>query len=223
MSTIKHVLFDNDGTIVDSEIIAVRTILRLLKPYGLNLSEGEYSQRFPGLRERDIMAILSKEYGIVPPDDFLEHLRAEHIRIFDRELRAVPGMHRLFKNLKTPKSMVSNGSVRHVVRSLRRVRLHHALDGYIFSCEHVERPKPFPDVYEYALTQLRLKQPDVIVVEDSPTGVEAAKKAGLHVVGFLGATHIFNGHKEKLRDAGADEIAGNAAELQKIFEQRQVF
>lgn len=223
MSKIKHVLFDNDGTIVDSEIIAVRIMLRMLKPFGLDMSEREYSHRFPGLRERDIMAILKQEYGIVPPEDFLPQLRDEHIRLFERELRAVPGMVRFFKTLKTPKSMVSNGSVQHVVRSLRRVRLHHALDGQIFSAEHVERPKPHPDIYEYALRQLGLRPDETVVVEDSVTGVLAAKQAGLFVVGFLGATHIFDGHEEKLRQGGADVVAAEANELKRIFQTLDVF
>lgn len=223
MSKIKHVLFDNDGTIVDSEIIAVRIMLRMLKPFGLEMSEREYSHRFPGLRERDIMAILKQEYGIAPPEDFLLQLRAEHIRLFERELRTVPGMHRFFKTLKTPKSMVSNGSVQHVVRSLRRVRLHHALDGQIFSAEHVERPKPHPDIYEYALRQLDLRPGEAVVVEDSVTGVLAAKQAGLFVVGFLGATHIFDGHEERLRQGGADAIAAEANELKRIFQRLEVY
>ena len=217
MSKIKHILFDNDGTIVDSEIIAVRIMLRMLKPFGLNMTEEEYSHRFPGLRDRDIMAILRQEYGIVPPDDFIPQLHAEHIRLFDRELKAVPGMHRFFKSLKTPKSMVSNGSIRHVERSLRRVRLRHALDGHIFSAEQVERPKPFPDIYAFAMKRLNLHPEEVMVVEDSVTGVQAAKQAGLFVIGFLGATHIFNGHGEKLKQSGADVIAGEANELRQIF------
>lgn len=222
MSKIKHVLFDNDGTIVDSEIIAVRIMLRLLEPYGLRMTEQEYSHRFPGLREREIMAILKQEFGIVPPDDFLPQLRADYLRLFERELRAVPGMHRFFKSLKTPKSMVSNGSVQHVVRSLRRVRLHHALDGQIFSADHVARPKPHPDIYEYALQQLDLRRDEAVVVEDSVAGVQAAKQAGLFVVGFLGAAHVFDGHGEKLRQSGADAIAAEATELKHIFQRLEI-
>lgn len=210
---LKHVLFDNDGTIVDSEIIAVRTTLRLLEPYGFRMSEQEYSRRFPGLLERDIVAIIGKEYGIRVSDDYFERLHAAHVEIFDRELRAIAGMPTIFRNLKMPKSMVSNGSVRHVERCLRRVRLRSALDGHIFSAEHVERPKPHPDVYHFALEKLQLRPADILVVEDSPTGVVAAKKAGLRVVGFLGAAHIHDGHDAQLLECGADFIAEDAKSL----------
>lgn len=215
---LKHVLFDNDGTVVDSEIIAVRATLRLLEPYGFQMSEQEYSRRFPGLLERDIIAIISREYGIRVDEDYFDRVWAEHRAAFDRELRAIAGMPTIFRNLKTPKSMVSNGSVRHVERCLRKVRLRHALDGHIFSAEHVERPKPHPDVFEFALEKLQLQPADVLVVEDSPTGVTAAKQAGLQVVGFLGAAHIHDGHEAHLLDCGADFIASDAKSLARLLE-----
>ena len=216
---LKHVLFDNDGTIVDSEIIAVRTTLGLLAEYGFQMSEQEYSRRFPGLLERDIIAIITREYGIQVPDDYLSRLRVAHVETFKHELRAIAGMPGIFRKLKAPKSMVSNGSVRHVQQCLRKVRLLSALDGHIFSAEHVEKPKPHPDVYHFATEKLQLAPADMLVVEDSPTGVVAAKKAGLRVVGFLGAAHIHDGHEEHLRDLGADFIAEDAKALGVLFEQ----
>lgn len=214
---LKHILFDNDGTIVDSEIIAIRSTLQLLREHGLTLDEKAYSKRFPGLLERDILAILEREHGLVVGPDYFTRLRHMHQEGFKQHLRAIPGMTSLFRAIQTPKSMVSNGSVRHVEACLRRVRLRHALDGRIFSAEHVENPKPHPDVYHFALHQLGIKAHETVVVEDSPTGVEAAKKAGIQVVGFLGAAHIHDGHEEKLRERGADFIAENARALQSIF------
>lgn len=220
---LRHILFDNDGTIVDSEIIAVRVMLRHLRAQGLRMSEQDYCHRFPGLLERDIVAILQREYRLDLPDDFLRVIRQEHIAGFDRELRAIPGMTTLFRKLRTPKSMVSNGSVRHVERSLRKVRLRAALNGHIFSAEQVERPKPHPDVYLHALHTLGLPPDSVLVVEDSPTGVAAAKQAGIRVVGFLGAAHIHEGHDRKLREAGADYLAANAKALYGLLDQYGAF
>lgn len=213
MPSIKHVLFDNDGTIVDSEILAVRSMLRLLAAHGRHMSEREYCRQFPGITLRDILAIWKEQHQIVISEDMLQELRAEHIRLFQRELRAVPGMHKLFRTLKTPKSMVSNGSVRHVEQSLRRVRLRHALDGHIFSAEQVARPKPHPDVYQHAVKTLQLASHEVVAVEDSPVGVRAAKEANLLVIGFLGASHVQDDQEEVLRTMGADLIAKDARQL----------
>ena len=220
---IKHILFDNDGTVVDSEIIAVRTILRMLGSLGLQIGEREYSNRFPGLREREIVAILREEYEVILPGDFWPQVRAEHKRLFESELQVIPGMDQLFRSIRTTKSMVSNGSVQHVELCLQQVNLLDALDGRIFSAEHVERPKPHPDVYEYALEILKLQPENVVVVEDSPAGVQAAKSAGLTVVGLLAATHIQEGHQETLLGKGADFIAADTGGLKKIFKQMNIF
>lgn len=219
---IKHILFDNDGTVVDSEIIAVRTMLRMLNSLGLPIGEREYSKRFPGLREREIVAILREEYDVILPADFWPGVRTEHRRLFESELQVIPGMDQLFRSIRTTKSMVSNGSVQHVELCLRQVNLLDALDGQIFSAEHVERPKPHPDVYEYALEKLGLKPENVLVVEDSPAGVQAAKGAGLIVVGLLAATHIQDGHGEALLLQGADFIAADTVRLKKIFQRMNV-
>ncbi len=215
---LKHILFDNDGTVVDSEIIAVRSTLHVLRQYGFRMTEQEYSHRFPGLLERDIIAIISREYDIRVPENYLDLLRAAHAGAFEFELRAIPGMTSLFRKVRMPKSMVSNASVRHVEQCLRKVRLRGALDGHIFSAEHVSNPKPHPDVYHHALEKLGLQPADVLVVEDSPVGVKAAKSAGLRVAGFLGAAHIHDGHDTLLRDAGADFIARDAKALGKLLE-----
>ncbi len=219
---IKHILFDNDGTIVDSEIIAVRATLQLLRPYGFQMSEQEYSRRFPGLLERDILAIIHREHGVVVDDDYFDQLRDLHRVGFDRDLRVIPGMEAIFRGMRVPKSMVSNGSVRHVERCLQQVGLQEALDGFIFSAEHVARPKPHPDVYSHALEQLGLHASETMAVEDSPTGVASAKEAGLRVVGFLGAAHIYEGHGERLLQAGADMLAADAAALRLIFQKMEV-
>ncbi len=214
---LKHILFDNDGTIVDSEIIAQRVMLDMLAENGLHLSPQEYSHRFPGLLDRDILHILHRDHGFNVPDGFIKQLHEAHIDGFNRSLRAIPGMTTLFRQLKTPKSMVSNGSVRHVERCLRKVRLLSAVNGHIISADHVEKPKPYPDIYLFALEKIGLKPQETVVVEDSPTGIAAAKSAGLLSIGFLAAAHIYDGHGQKLLDAGADYIAADARELWAIL------
>jgi len=220
---LKHILFDNDGTLVDSEIIAVRGTLNVLRRLGFEMSEREFSQRFPGLLERDIAAILTREHGVQIPDNYFDLLKNEHRHAFQHELRAIPGMTGLFRQIRLPKSMVSNASVAHVEHCLRRVRLRNALDGHIFSAEHVAQPKPQPDVYLFALEKLELRPADALVVEDSPVGVKAAKMAGLRVAGFLGAAHIHDGHAERLLDAGADFIAPDARALGRILGEMGAF
>jgi HAD superfamily hydrolase (TIGR01509 family) len=217
-----HVFFDNDGTIVDSEILAVRNMLRHLANMGVEMDERVYAQRFPGLLERDIFAILEREHGLFIPEDFHLQLQQEHIALFEQELKPIKGMDTLFREVRGAKSMVSNGSVAHVERCLGKVGLLHDFEGQIFSAKQVDRPKPYPDVYLHALRSVGLDARQALVVEDSPTGIEAAKAAGLQVVGFLGASHITEGHDQELLARGADFLAADAVELRVIFAQLEL-
>jgi HAD superfamily hydrolase (TIGR01509 family) len=221
--SIKHILFDNDGTIVDSEIIAARIMLKLLARHGLHLEEGAYNMRFPGLLTRDVIKALQEEEGFKAPPDFSQQIQDEHNTGFHRSLRAVRGMPTLFRNLKVPKSMVSNGSIHHVEKCLRKVHLHRALDGFIFSAEQVDNPKPSPDIYLFALEKLGLSPGETLVVEDSVTGVLAAKNAGIQTVGFLGAAHIHDGHGQKLWEAGADFVLPDAMSLAALLKKKGAF
>lgn len=204
---------------MDSEIIAVRATLRLLAPYGFRMSESEYAQRYPGLLERDILSAIKAEYGITVNDDYFDELRKAHTQGFDDELRAIPGMPEIFRQVKVPKSIVSNASLRHVEYCLNRLDLLPLLDGQIFSAEQVGKPKPHPEVYLLALDTLQLQPDETLVVEDSPTGVQAAKAAGLRVVGFLGAAHIHPGHDTRLLEAGADYMAAEAKQLASLLRE----
>ena len=214
---IRHIFFDNDGTIVDSEILAVRSMLKHLAPLGFAMDEKMYSQRFPGLLEKDILAILEREFQIVVPADFIQRLHHEHVDLFDNHLKAIDGKDHLFRRITIPKSMVSNGSVLHVERCLQRVGLLEDFKGHIFSANQVARPKPWPDVYLHAMQVTGVAPHEAVVVEDSPTGVDAAKAAGLRVIGFLGAAHITDGHDEELLRRGADFIAADSEELEAIL------
>lgn len=220
---LKHILFDNDGTIVDSEMMAARITLRHLAKHGLVMSEHTYNTRYPGLRTRDILSALEEEEGFTIPDGFLEAIHVDHRAAFDQSLEAIEGMPAIFTGLKMPKSMVSNGSVRHVKQCLQRVGLYDFFEGEIFSAEHVSQPKPSPELYRYALQKLQLLPEEALVIEDSTTGILSAKGAGIQVVGFLGASHVYPEHADALQAAGADFIASDAAALALLLKKINAF
>jgi len=197
-------------------------MIRLMAEHNFVMSEQEYSHQFPGLLGKDILRILKDDHGFDAPPDFMQRMHGEYSISFTNKLKVIPGMWGLFRNLRVPKSIVSNGSVRHVEFCLRKVRLLSALDGHIFSAEHVRNPKPHPDVYTHALEQLGLKPHEALAVEDSPTGVKAAKGAGLFTIGFLGAAHVHKGQERKLKSAGADIIAADSRHLARFLKDKGV-
>jgi HAD superfamily hydrolase (TIGR01509 family) len=216
---IQHVLFDNDGTLVDTEILAIRSMLSVLQPLGFEMDEATYSMRFPGLLEKDILAAIRAEYQLdLPTDDVLRAIRLEHKQLFQEQLQAIQGMPDLIKALQVPKSIVSNATRPHIEFCMEKIGVAEHLDGQIFSVELVKNPKPAADLYALAAATFQLTPDNTVVVEDSPTGIRAAKAAGLVAIGFLGAAHITEGHRAMLESAGADYIVADATALSELFQ-----
>jgi beta-phosphoglucomutase-like phosphatase (HAD superfamily) len=88
----KLIIFDCDGVLVDSEIIAFRHFIDLLKGKGYDLSEEEALQRFLGRSDKDAMEEITKESGIQFPDDFLTNMRQVIHDSMHNEVRATEGV-----------------------------------------------------------------------------------------------------------------------------------
>jgi HAD superfamily hydrolase (TIGR01509 family) len=210
-------LFDCDGVLIDSEILATRVSLRKLADFGYAATEHAHSQRFAGMMDTAILRILSQELNTLWPEDFYDDLQSSMQQAFKEELAAIPGMPELLASLSIPKAVVSNSSMHHVQTSLLATGMYGFFEERMFSSQQVQHPKPAPDLYLLALQTLGLTPAQTLVVEDSPSGVTAAKAAGLEVVGFLGASHIFEGHDQKLLEAGADHLATDASSLEALI------
>lgn len=216
---IQHLIFDCDGVIVDSEIVATRLTLKMLKQYGYHSNEESHSKRFSGMLTSKIMDIIFEELGRDQPDNLVTQMDHMFETEFEEILEPISGMPELLASQNLPLSIVSNSHVAGVTLSLRKSGIHNISQGRIYSSEHVTQPKPAPDVYELAIREIGLPKDQLIVVEDSAAGVTAAKAAGLTVIGFLGASHIFEGHDEKLRKIGVDYLVKDATELSTLFAQ----
>ncbi len=215
----KAVIFDCDGVLVDSEIIASRVTLELLQPYGFDMALMEYARAFAGKTEEDIMEILREEYQLQLPADFTSRVRLAIDRALNDDLRAIPGAITTIEAIPLLKAVVSNSPLVRVIHSLKVANLTEHFGKKLYAAEMVSRPKPYPDVYLYAAAQLQVQPADCLVVEDSFSGATAAKSAGMEVIGFLGASHIYNGHDLKLKEAGVHLTAKNMASLHALIQQ----
>ena len=220
---IQAVIFDCDGVLVDSEILASQVSLRMLEPYGFKMSPPEYAKAFAGKVEQDILSLIQQNYQIELPDDFLSKLRLEIEHALDHDLQPIPGVKETIGEIPVTKAVVSNSRLARVISSLKLAGLTEAFGKKIFSAEMVEHPKPAPDVYLLAASELGVDPAQCLVVEDSQSGVMAAHRAGMQVIGFLAASHIPEGHDQTVRKEGAYATASSMKELgqmlQKIFEE----
>jgi HAD superfamily hydrolase (TIGR01509 family) len=210
------VIFDCDGVLVDSEILGLEDSAAYLKYHGLNWSGADLIRLFTGLREDVFKARLIDAYraakGSDPADDFFDGL-VEQRRRRRHELREVPGAAAALRKLTKTKAVASS-SRREVLRSkLERVGLYEFFAPHIYSGDEVAHGKPAPDLFLLAAKELGVAPAAALVVEDSVNGVKAGLAAGMTVCAFVGGGHCFEGHLERLEEAGASFIARDFGEL----------
>lgn len=213
-------IFDCDGVLVDSEILAARVDAELLTKAGYPITAEEVIQRFAGLTAEAFMRIVEDEIGHPLPPTFHEEQRAELDDLLATELKAVPGVNEMLDRIDGQQCIGSNSSNARLKLMLERTRLYDRFRPYIYSAREVGdgQPKPDPNVYRYAIKQFGVEPREALVVEDSVFGVRAAKAAGARVVGFTGGAHSWPGHADILTEAGAETVIKRFADLPGVAE-----
>ncbi|HET7717594.1 MAG TPA: HAD-IA family hydrolase [Bauldia sp.] len=213
-------MFDCDGVLVDSEVIAAVVDSEHLAEVGFRISPQDVIRRFAGLTSVDIVEIVQSEIGRPLAPDFLKEQKEELDRRLAAEVEAVPGAHELLDRIDGPICVCSNSSTERLRITMGRTRLWDRFKPYIFSAGEVgtRKPKPDPNVYRYALEQFRCDPRDAVVIEDSVFGVTAAREAGARVIGFTGASHAWPGLADLLTEAGAETVVHRLADIPKVTE-----
>lgn len=180
------VVFDCDGVLVDSEVIAVRVDQRVLADLGWELEIEEIVQRFVGKSEANFIATIERELGIELADGWDRTYEQWYHEAFERDLAAVDGIEEALDRLRLPHCVASSGSHAKMQRTLGRTGLLHRFAGRIFSATEVANGKPAPDLFLHAAGTLGAAPERCAVVEDSAYGVQAARAAGMHVFAYAG-------------------------------------
>jgi beta-phosphoglucomutase-like phosphatase (HAD superfamily) len=192
---IKGVILDVDGVTVYSEQVHLRTINMVLKPYGITYTFKEHASKYIGTGAKHILAALLKDHRIKIKPRELARLVSRRRQLFQNlvkrdGLRAVAGIRKFVqfaRNEKLKLAFASGGHRNNVTASVRAAKL--PVKKYaLVTEEEVKRIKPYPDLFLKAAKKLRLKPSQCVVVEDSPAGIDAAKRAGMRTVALLTTT-----------------------------------
>ena len=151
------------------------------------------------------------------PSTFAADCQARTLGRFRQELRLVDGVrHYLDAFAHLPRCIASSSAPERLAVCLEVLGLHGEFGANVFSASTVARGKPHPDIFLFAAQQMRVPPARCLVLEDSPSGVAAALTAGMTVIGILAASHIQEGQRERLRSAGARDLARSFAEAEAI-------
>jgi HAD superfamily hydrolase (TIGR01509 family) len=181
------VVFDNDGLLLDTESVWTRAERDLFERRGLEFTP-VHKRELVGASAAIAGGILERRLGEPGrAEALIEELNELVVAELEHGVEAMVGARELLRELKrrgTPIGLVSNSPLVFVQRSLEIVGFHDRFD-VLLSAHEVAAPKPSPDPYLEACRRLGVEPgPDVVALEDSPTGVAAARAAGLTVIGI---------------------------------------
>ncbi len=181
--SVKAVIFDHDGTLVDSEPTHLQAWRAVLESLGHRLSRTEYQQNLSGKPTITSAQWLQSRFNLdIPAADLFQRKRDKLRKMLsNRAFPLMPGAVDLLKQIQNaglPLALASGAIGDEVQHSLR----YHALQpffGGIATGSDVERNKPYPDVYLLAARRLGIPACHCCAVEDSDSGQQAAMAAGM--------------------------------------------
>ena len=193
MNSVKAVIFDMDGVIVDSEPIYEQHLSSLLAKLGVERPELIQSS-LKGVSTRDTSLMLIKTFDLKYEVDELILLSRqaylEHIDLLE-ELPPIPGVVALVKHLRKSGyslALASSASAKRIDLFLSKLGIKR-LFPIIVCGDEVNRSKPAPDIFLLAAEKLGVKPSECAVIEDSRNGVLAAKAAGMKCIAYAGSDH----------------------------------
>lgn len=196
-------IFDLDGTLVDSEGLCSRAFLDLVPE--LDLSLEDMVARCRGQKLAHILGDIEEHISRSLPAGFEQEYRARVASLFETELRPVPGVMEMLAGIPYPICVASSGPREKICQALTVSSLFHFFGENVFSSYEVGSWKPEPGLLLHAAEAMGFSPGQCAVVEDSAPGIQAAVAAGMRPFYFLP-------DKEARYDSGA-VVFGSMAEL----------
>ena len=180
------VIFDNDGLTLDTEHTWTRAESALYARYDVEFTL-DHKREMLGTSGAKSALAMERHLGLPGRGRELHHELRElvHAELDGTGVEPMPGVLDLLAALRehgVPLGLATNSSRQFATRALRAAGLYDCFDALV-SAEEVERPKPAPDVYLETAARLGVEAPACVALEDSETGVAAARAAGMTVVG----------------------------------------
>lgn len=191
------VIFDCDGTLAATMDLHYTAWCDALRACGGSFTfERSLFNSLGGMSPEQTVAWLNREYAARLDPEEVSHHHSTFVDNYRESVAAIPHTAQFALQLQPTHQLAvaSGGHRRHVQRTLQQIALDH-LFPVVVTLDDVEQAKPSPDLFLLAASRLGVAPSDCLVLEDSPTGVEAANRAGMDCIGvtacgFIAAEHL---------------------------------
>jgi HAD superfamily hydrolase (TIGR01509 family) len=179
-------VFDCDGVLVDSEPLSIEVDRQMLAELGWELSLDEIVERFVGRSHEHFLKEVTDHLGHPPPPGWDEASTPRYRAAYARGLRPVPGIVEALDRITLPSCVASSGTHDKMTFTLGLTGLLDRFEGRLFSATEVSHGKPAQDLFLHAAGTMGWEPSSCVVVEDSPSGVDAALAAGMQAIAYAG-------------------------------------
>jgi len=220
----KLIIFDNDGVLIDSEIVWHKINAAEMTRLGFPMTVEKSIELLTRGIEEGLKNVINSEYGKSPSDDELMAINLRTEESYSGNLMQVKDIKKVLdyleeKNIK--KCVASNGDSDYILTTLTITNLiNYFKTDELFGVNLSIKRKPAPDIFLQAASHFNIAPKDCLVIEDHIMGIAAAKAAHMPVIGFLGASHTkYDLHHKQMVDAEPTFIVNNSDELLDVLTQ----
>lgn len=177
-------LFDSDGTLVDSEAINTEALADELLLHSITEDKTSLLIRYRGWRFASVLVDLGQRHGCEFNREFESSFRARASRYFDDRLAPVDFIEAALRQLTHKKCVASNAPMSKLTQVLLKTGLAEHFGTDLFSAYDIAKFKPDPALFLHAASEMGFDPAHCIVIEDSDVGVEAANSARMKCIHY---------------------------------------
>lgn len=190
------IIFDMDGTIVDTENLWIEATKQLIQEHGIEYDDTTHTHirsQIQGMAMHNACFLLQQLFSLpVPLEDLITRKVAIARKLYEQELSFIRGFEQFVQTLKTREihdlAVATNADNYTITATDRAVNLRQYFGQHIYGIESVSnKAKPHPDIYLFAADRLGVDARECLAIEDSAHGIQAAKNAGMYCIGINSA------------------------------------